>query len=98
LRTAAVLNVRRGATTVSARKLTPPRAAVLKVERAKILAGVVLADGGGLEYADGSDDDRKLTPARAAVFMVERAKRDMLNFLMNPLNQKPGTPQFGYLE
>jgi hypothetical protein len=30
--------------------------------------------------------------------MVERAKRDMLNFLMNPLNQKPGTPQFGYLE
>jgi hypothetical protein len=59
LRTAAVLKVRRGATTVSA---------------------------------------RKLTPARAAVSMVERAKRDMLNFLVIPPNQKPGTPQFGYLE
>jgi hypothetical protein len=30
--------------------------------------------------------------------MVERAKRDMLNFLVIPPNQKPGTPQFGYLE
>jgi hypothetical protein len=30
--------------------------------------------------------------------MVERAKRDMLNFLVIPPNQKLRTPQFGYLE
>jgi hypothetical protein len=41
---------------------------------------------------------RKLTPARAAVSMVVRAKRDMLNFFVNPPNQKTGMPQFGYLE